>query len=252
MFVVSILSIGVVYGEAQVLKLAGFNSVNKTASFIIPGKSEYLLGEIFSLKIELDGIDKPINVIQADLKYDANQVEAKAVTTQGSFATLFLQKDINPSLGYIHITGGLPNPGYVADHKSLFATVYFKGLKPGITSISYLPSSLALSNDGSGSNILKSFGTVNYLIRPEPISAEELKIQEDMLIQEQASGEKISTQLTFYDSKLALGNDATGQILGATTNLDDAKGSSPWHWIFQQLSDLDEKILAIWKKFLGR
>ena len=155
-------------------------STRQTASFIIPPKGQYKLGEIFSMNIEVDNIKNPINVVQADLKFDPDKIEVVNISTKNSFANIFIQKESNNTKGYVRLTGGLPNPGWHGTN-GLFGTVYFKTKQPGLVTIAYLPTSLVLANDGQGTNILKSRPSFSYLILPDKISTEEEKAQTKLL-----------------------------------------------------------------------
>ena len=201
---------------AWVIVHFGLSLIKKPAevSFIIPMHNQYRLGEIFPIPIELQGIDTPINVIQADLGFDPNILQAKAVTTGGSFAQIFLTKEIDNDAGYVRIAGGLPNPGIIPINKSHFATVYFTSKKPGLATVTYLPTSLVLGNDGKGSNVLRDYGAINSIILPESISPSELQQQQDLLIQEETKDQEVKTQLTFYNPQFVSSLNLKGQILG--------------------------------------
>ena len=89
----------------------------------------------------------PINAIQADLGFNPEKVEVVDISTQNSFANIFIQKEINNETGYARLTGGLPNPGFFSD-RGIFGTVFFRGKQPGVVKIDFLPSSMVLANDG--------------------------------------------------------------------------------------------------------
>lgn len=201
----SIFSLGVVFVESQILARLGFPATTKTASFIIPSKGQYRLGEIFPMKIEVTGFKTPINAVQTDLSFNPNKLELIDVRTEGSFATLFLQKEINNEAGYARLTGGLPNPGYLGD-RGLFGTAYFKGKVAGLATVEFLPSSLVLANDSQGSNILKDYAKISYLILPEAISQDEATQQQQLLMDEDVLGVTSDpNQLIFFDQTTVLG-----------------------------------------------
>lgn len=201
----SIFSIGIVFGESRILYKLGFPPTPKTVSFVIPTKGQYKLGEVFPMNIEITGIKVPINAVQTDLGFDNQRVELMDISTEGSFANIFVQKDINNEAGYARLTGGLPNPGFLGD-KGLFATAFFKAKVPGVVKIEFLPTSMVLANDGRGKNVLGQFSSVSYLILPEKITEEEAKKQSMIFTKSTVLGEKSEeTQMIFYDEKPVLG-----------------------------------------------
>lgn len=238
--VFSLVSIGVVFGESQLLFKLGFPPTSKTVSFIIPTKGQYRLGEIFPMKIEIAGIKVPINAVQADLGFEQSKVEVVDVSTKDSFANIFVQKEISNESGYTRLTGGLPNPGFFADH-GLFGTVFFKGKSPGILKIEFLPSSMVLANDGRGTNVLKELASVSYLILPEKISEEEEDMQKSIKLSSFLDESTDNTQMKFYEETGILGTSTEKeikkeqQLISVKTALD-------------VLGKIDRFILSQWEK----
>jgi len=237
----TLVSFGLVFGESKILFKMGFPPTPKTVSFVIPPKGQYRLGEIFPLKIEIAGIKVPINAVQADLGFNPERLEVEEISTQDSFANIFVQKEINNEAGWARLTGGLPNPGFFSDH-GLFGTVYFKGKAPGVTKIEFLPSSMVLANDGRGTNVLKEFSAVSYLILPEKISQEEEEMQKTIVLKSAVMGAKTEeTQMKFYEEGKVLGERIGGEIeKGRRFNLGKA--------FFEFLEKIDRAILSLWGK----
>lgn len=208
--VISVFSAGVVFIESLILTRFGFIPASKTASFVVPSKGQYKLGEIFSMRVDVGNLKTSINAVQADIEFDADKIEVVDVTTRESFASIFINKEINNSYGWLRITGGIPNPGYVGDD-TLFSTVYFRGTKPGVASVRFLPSSMVLANDGKGTNILRDYPTTSYLILPDRISYEEELLQIKQITSQETTEEENQTedggQLKFYEQ---------GRVLGAS------------------------------------
>src|SRR6185437_8354598 len=59
------------------------------------------------------------------LGFNPAKVEVVGVSTQDSFAKIFIQKTIDNTSGYVRLTGGIPNPGW-AGTNGLFETIYLK------------------------------------------------------------------------------------------------------------------------------
>lgn len=239
--VFSLVSIGIIFGESQLLFRLGFPPTPKTVSFIIPTKGQYRLGEIFPMKIEIAGIKMPINAVQADLGFEQSKVEVVDVSTKDSFANIFIQKEINNDGGYARLTGGLPNPGFFSD-KGFFGTVFFKGKSPGVVKIEFLPSSMVLANDSRGTNVLKDLASVSYLILPEKISKEEEDLQKNVKLQSSVLGESTdNTQMKFYEE---------GNVLGAKVGqeIKEEKKLNPWKPFLDILEKVDRFILEQYGK----
>lgn len=194
-----VVSIGIVYGESRILFLLGFRQTLKSATFTIPSKGQYRLGEIFSMKMELNNLETAVNAIQADVGFDPDRVEVVDISTAGSFANIFIQKEINNTAGWLRLTGGLPNPGYLGESGD-FGTIFFRAKSPGIVKIGFLSTSLVLANDGRGTNILKSLPSVSYLILPQRITEVDERRQRQLISEANVLGTSTpSGQLIFFE-----------------------------------------------------
>lgn len=237
----SLTSFGVVFAESKILFKLGFPPTLKTVSFVIPPKGQYRLKELFPMKIEITGVKTAINAIQADVSFDPRILEVAEVSTKDSFANIFIQKEINNEAGYARLTGGLPNPGFFADH-GIFGTVYFKGKNPGVVKVEFLPSSMVLANDGKGTNVLRDLASATYLILPEKITPEE-EVEQQVLLQPGVLGETTETQMKFYEET---------RVLGASVEKPPTKqGFNPFRSFLTILEAVDRLILNLWHKLIG-
>ena len=238
LLILSIISIGVIYLESKILNSILYPISEKTVSFVIPSQSQYMIGEIFPMEIKLVGIEKTINAIQADLGFDKERLEVVDISTKGSFANVFLQKEYNNELGYARLSGGLPNPGFNAP-EGVFGTVYFKSKVAGLAQVFFLDTSLVLANDGSGTNVLKEYSTISYLITPERVAQDTEVLQQQLLINDVLGAEEEGDeQILLFDN--------TNNVLGTKDISDlDVRG----------LEDIDEddsigfKLLHILESF---
>jgi hypothetical protein len=239
----SFLCLGAVFIESRVLGHFGFPPTPKTAAFVIPNQKTYRLGEIFPMEIEIVGISRPINAVQADLSFDIERLELVDIGTQNSFANIFIQKEINNEVGYGRLSGGLPNPGFF-ESKGIFGTAFFRAKSPGLAKVDFLPSSLVLANDGQGNNILKDLVSISYLILPEKITDEEKKLQGAM-IEPEVLGESQEVQMRFYES------DQSDQVLGLKDSFEKMEEKiNPSSWLFTSLEKADRFILGFWGEIL--
>lgn len=237
----TLISFGLVFVEGKILFKMGFPPTPKTVSFVIPTKGQYRLEEIFPMKIEITGVKVPVNAVQADLSFDPSKLEVMEVSTQDSFANIFIQKEINNVVGYIRLTGGLPNPGYFSDH-GIFGDIFFKGISSGIAKVEFLPSSMVLANDGRGTNVLKELASVFYLILPEKISKEEEEMQKEIILKPVVLGTEIQeTQMKFYEEEKVLGVQVGQEI-------EKEKKFNLGKILLDFLERADRAILTLWGK----
>jgi hypothetical protein len=255
--VVTLISFAVIFLETKILSYYGISPLDKTVSFVIPTKGSYRLGEIFPLGVDLGGVQTNINTVRADISYDPQYLEVTDITTSGSFATIFVQKEINNEVGFARISGGVPNPGINCTDSSNdchFASFIFKTRKPGSVQVKYLPTSLVLANDGQGSNIVRNLGTTSFLILPETVNKEEQIKQEGALkLTVLGSEAKDSVgQLHLYQGNPILETS----VLGANTELvnqkDQNKDQMPSRLktFLVAVQKYDSFILNFWKKLI--
>ncbi len=249
----SIFSVGFVAIESKLLFNIGILQPARTAGFVIPSKNEYYMNETFPIAIQLDNVNRPLNTVRADLGFDPTSLEAVEISTKDSFATVFIEKEINNNGGYVRLTGGVPNPGSPGP-KVLLGTVLFRAKRAGIAEIRYLPSSLALANDGAGSNILKDLSTIKLLILPDG-SPQEQKDRKVLELGSAVLGESTEKKGEARTQLFLLPENQTdtAQVLGAT-DIVQVQNSSLLQKIISAPVKLlrwwNELVLGFWEKIL--
>ncbi len=220
------------------------------------------MGAIFPLDVKITQIKVPVNVVKTDISFDPKTLEVVKVVTDNSFATIFIQNDVDNEAGYIQLIGGVPNPGYV-DAAGDFATIYFKAKAPGITKVKYMPTSAVLANDGKGTNVLKDFATIAYFISETPVSESSNAavmgvMQKRGETESQLASPNSTTRMEFYDV-----THDSNNILGAETTkqftkdfMFNAETPQPKKDIIDRLIDklvqIDTMILNVWEKLILR
>lgn len=244
----TLVSIPLVYLEYKLI--LGYKKpieIAQVAQFMIPTKSSHPVGEVFPLKIELMNIPSSINVAQADLSYDPSIIEVVDLTTDGTFASFFVQKEFNNDQGYVRISGGVPNPGYRAP-SGLLATIYLKGIKPGAVELKYLESSLVLANDGRGTNLLSDYPTIPLIITPKTPNVS--PAPSDLTIRSQIKGETDKTVLSFTEYATELPNPFPNTLGDKTTSVPTTPSQPPQSIRPTPLLRLDLTILEYWSRVL--
>jgi hypothetical protein len=236
---VSALSLGVVYLEGRILSRYGVIPPQRTATFVIPPKGQYRIDEVFTMDIEIAGISTSINAVQADLAFDPKKLEIVNILEDTSFASIFIQKDINNNAGYARLTGGLPNPGYFND-RGVFGTAYLVGREPGLAQLEFLPSSMVLANDGKGTNLLRNETRVaNFLILPDRLTEEE-KQQQIKLYADVLGATKKSDKLILY------GEEGGERVLGTGLSREAEAKSGFFDVLFTVWRSVIDWILRFW------
>ena len=237
-----------------------------TAYFSIPTKGQYQVGDTVKLVVELKDIRQPINVVQSDISFDPSILELQDIVTANSFASIFIQKEINNELGYARLVGGIPNPGFSGD-AGLFAVFEFTALGQGATEVVFLPSSLVLANNGKGTNLLKEYGTTQYLVLPKQFVEDggqgtEIEFRDAPVSGNTSSDTTTSkTQIAQQDVRLEL-YDSFSVVLGSSVVATDSpekpsQGPTPtptqeagrepfWLTVLKKLHSIDKKIISFY------
>lgn len=248
--VLTLLSVGIVYGEYQLISKFKLPETPQIAHFTIPTKNQYSIGEVFPVPIDLERIPAAINVFQADLSFDPKLIEVVDLTTDGTFASFFVQKEYDNDKGYVRLSGGIPNPGY-RQATGRLGTVYFRGKASGATQLSYLESSLVLANDGRGTNLLADYPQIPLIILPTDTTQ---VIPSDMTIRTQIKGDTDKTVLSFseYANDLPKPFDNTlGESVAPPSPIATAPTIPTYNKPEHPLLRFDKKVLEYWDYFFN-
>jgi len=241
----SAISLALVFVEMRVLHALKPNAPS-TVSFVFPPDDEHYLGETFPLEIKFAEIETPINAVRADIQFDAERLEVVSVSTERSFASVFIQQEIDNEGGFVRLSGGLPSPGFTGKN-GVFGTIYFRAKKPGIASIEYLPSSLALANNNQGVNILKSLSSTSYLILGEaPLGNAVINTNDASQENQEAvlGSQSDVNQMIFFENETIETSTPDTQELKVQ---DQAQESNMLSTGIELMTYVDENILVFWK-----
>lgn len=244
LLVFSLICLGLVYLESRLLLKGGFPNFGRSAQFLVPSQGQYKLGEIFPMEVRVQTSGTSVNAVQADVRFDPNTLKLVEISTKDSFASIFVNKEVDNTIGFGRLSGGLPSPGFSLD-SGLFGTIYFQSLQAGVAKVDFMPSSMVLANDGRGTNILTDFSSTSYFILPEEVSKEQREQQEAQLTS-QVLGES-TNQMYFYDDTQTLTtvlgtSDIAGENLGARAKKMDL--------VFEFVSRVDSMIISSWRWLL--
>jgi hypothetical protein len=106
------------------------------------------------IKISLSTQNDFINAVQAVIYYNPEKVAVKGIKIENSFCNpgLFLEKSIDNKAGEVRVVCGLFNPGFSGD--GIVAELEIVALKNDPVVFNFSSESMALANDGLGTNVL--------------------------------------------------------------------------------------------------
>ena len=123
---------------------------------ISPASKNVKDGDSFSVLVNVSSVDA-INAATADMSFDNNILSVESVGYSNSIFSLWAEKPTySNSTGKIHLSGGVPSPGWSGNSGSVVKVV-FRAKNKGETKIDFENASV-LANDGIGTNVLTSSG----------------------------------------------------------------------------------------------
>lgn len=143
-----------------VFSLFFINKVNAAYLSISPSSTPVSVGNIVSLKININTENVFINNGEAVIQYPTDLLEVVSINKSSSIFNLWVEEPkFSNYTGKINFNGGVSNPGY--NGNGLVATITFKAKKEGTASIIFLDGAIR-ANDGLGTDVLnrKNNGTV--------------------------------------------------------------------------------------------
>lgn len=116
----------------------------------------------FTLSIIMDSQGEAVNAVGTYLEFDNSRLEILEMDTSQSFCQFYPENKFNNDKGTVSIACGAPSPGYKGESTIVKLRMLARSI--GNASITVLPKSQILLNDGKGTNILQEFPTKEILI----------------------------------------------------------------------------------------
>lgn len=133
--------------------------------FVAPPGGEHPLNTTINVEVRVQSIDKSINAVEGELRFDPAQVTVVGVEKTGSVMSVWMEEPrISNEDGTIKFSGVILNPGFLGP-SGLIMTVRLKPKLIGTTAISF-SNGAVLANDGNGSNVLTALTGGIYTIVP--------------------------------------------------------------------------------------
>jgi len=145
--------------------------------YFLPKSGSFEVGQVISVRFAVNTGDNPINLVEANLSFSNETLEAIGFSKSGSIINLwFNEPSFSNSGGTIYFSGGIPNPGFTGIGRIII--INFKAKKAGSAWIK-VSSAQILANDGLGTNILSSTDSANFNLYksglPEPTQPPPIK-----------------------------------------------------------------------------
>lgn len=152
-----------------ILFFAASRSLAATLNFS-PSSGAKQVGKNFSVSVYVSSAEQAMNAASGNIQVSSN-LEIVSVSKSGSIFSLWAQEP-SFSAGAATFEGIVLNPGYTGVNGKII-TVTLKPTSAGAASVEFT-SAAVLANDGSGTNILTSFGAANFVVATgeEPVVAQ--------------------------------------------------------------------------------
>lgn len=141
------------------------------------------VGSTFTVSLSVSSPTVDINAVSGAVSYPSHMLEVVSVSRSSSVVNLWVKEpSFSNTEGKLTFEGIVLNPGY-RGNRGAIVDITFRTKVAG-SAIITLASSAVLANDGIGTNVLTSIGTVDVSIRsvtPVPATVEVQKPPEDML-----------------------------------------------------------------------
>lgn len=139
----------------------------KSAIFISPGSGTFLVGSTFDISIYVDTNGNSVNAVEANIKFPPNKLAIVKPSGGKSLIELWVaQPTYSNTIGTASFTGIIPNGANT--RSGLITTITFRAIAPGQATISFLPNSKVLSNDGVGTETILDLGRAVFNLSPKP------------------------------------------------------------------------------------
>ena len=131
--------------------------------FLSPGSGSFIVGDAFSVEVELDTAGIPVNAAQATIYFPLDRLEVLNISKESSVFTLWPEEpEFSNFSGEISFSGGTPHPGFSGIGNII--TINFKAKEEGMANLA-LGEGRVLADDGKGTNILVFLKEAKYFIQ---------------------------------------------------------------------------------------
>lgn len=124
-------------------------------------------GDIVTVKVLVNAGGQAINTAEGTLQFPIDVLEALSLNKTSSIFSIWVEEpSFSNQTGEVSFSGGLPSPGYQGSSGTVFS-VSFRAKRAGVATLS-LADATVRANDGLGTNVLQSTGTLQLKIVQAP------------------------------------------------------------------------------------
>ena len=133
--------------------------------FLSPNTGTYVVGAEIDLRILVSSGGTAVNGIEADLTYNPNELTITGISVDGSVINSWTRKPyIDEEMGMISFGGAISGTSTTLN-RGLALTLHVEPRRIGKTQV-FFENGTINAADGTGSNILTSFGRGTYIVNP--------------------------------------------------------------------------------------
>ena len=146
-----------------------FSTVEAASLSISPSSGTYNIGQTFTVSVYVSSSDQAMNAVSANISFPNTLLQVVSLSKTNSIITNWVQEpSFSNTNGTITLEGIVLNPGYQGASGRILS-ITFKARAVGTAEIVFTSSSV-LANDGLGTNILKSIGKAQFIIKSTTIT----------------------------------------------------------------------------------
>ena len=131
------------------------------------GSTNVTAGDIVTVRVSVNAGGTAINTAEGTLQFPTDVLQALSLDKSSSIFSIWVEDpSFSNQSGQVSFSGGLPNPGYSGTNGTVL-TVSFRAKTTGVATLS-LANAVVRANDGLGTNVLQSTGTLQLKVISAP------------------------------------------------------------------------------------
>jgi len=157
---------GVVQAQQRTINLNANDLIPKAEIFFSPQSGTFTEGSTFELPVFINTKGANVNTIELHIKYDPSKLTIIQPSAGKSVIGLWLEApSYDNTKGLVKIVGGVPNG--IVTSSGLIASIKFRAVSTGETTVSVRDTTRILLNDGVGSPVGYESNQGRYTIVPK-------------------------------------------------------------------------------------
>ncbi len=143
-----------------------------------PAPTTLSVGQKFNMTVFVSSADQSVNAVSGSISFPTENLEVLSVSKSGSVLSLWVQEpSFSNQSGILSFEGIVLNPGFTGKSGKIIS-VEFRAKTSGSGDVNFRSGSV-LANDGSGTNVLTSMGSVKFsVVDPNEKLAQEKKVED--------------------------------------------------------------------------